>query len=318
MVEGYLRMSWTNYWQNAKRIVELKERVSRDKVKYNREGLLKDGGYVSIQVDEDRFLLPSYIKNGKEEKIITFLGGSTTECAWVKEELRFPYLTGKLLSEEWNTSIKILNTGVSAANLQDSLNLLLNKIIDYKPDIIVMMHAVNDAGILMELKDYKPISIHRPSLPNYLSQKSYLLGFLRHVRALYLVDKDRKDYIRNNIDIDYGKPTKETLDKFSLRLKIFIDICKDMESTPVLMTQPYVGTVGELTDEGKKTFLRGVNYIKYFNEAIKEVALSKNCLLIDLEKEIKDKDLFYDNIHYRDKGSVEISKIIFNHLKDIK
>jgi hypothetical protein len=56
--------------------------------------------------------LPNFIrKEGEEVIILAFLGGSTTECLWVKDELRFPYLIGKNIADTFNISTRILNAG---------------------------------------------------------------------------------------------------------------------------------------------------------------------------------------------------------------
>lgn len=49
-----------------------------------------------LRVDENGFIMPSKIYDQPDMSIV-FLGGSTTECLYMDEENRFPYLTGRIL-----------------------------------------------------------------------------------------------------------------------------------------------------------------------------------------------------------------------------
>lgn len=333
IIEIYLRVNWTNYWTSAKRAVILREQVPGDNRKYIRDKrIIKEGGYTIVQTDEDGFLLPNFIKKeGGRLITIAFLGGSTTECFWVKDTLRFPYLSGKMIADSFNISTRILNSAAAGNNSHHSLNILLNKIINYNPDIVIMMHATNDAGILMGTGDYKSAMIEKrkASLVDLLSNNVYSVGFLRHVRAQYIINKQRTEIAMEGIQNitlrdkaslywDENKLNK-ALEQFSIRLQIFVDIARDIRATPVLMTMPsYKKLDYELTDEGKRTFLGGLKYLEPFNAKIREVANFKKCKLVDLEKEMeRDERYFYDYVHYSDEGSKRIAQIIFKNLKDI-
>lgn len=66
----------------------------------------------------------------------------------MNEELRWPYLVGKTLSRSSGKNIRVINAGVSGSNLHNSINAFVNKVIKYHPDIVVVMHAYNDCGLL--------------------------------------------------------------------------------------------------------------------------------------------------------------------------
>ena len=331
LLEIYLRLIWHNYWTNYNRFIILSEQIPNSMRKYLRNNPEAGGkNYVSIHTNEDGFLMPDFIKKeGSQIITISFLGGSTTECFWVKDLLRFPYLVGKKIADTYNISVKIINSGTSASTVHNALNILLNKIINYNPDIVIMMHAVNDAGLLMETGDYRANMVKsvKFSLFDYFSSKSYLMGFFRHLRAQFLIrNLHRSVYLNGVMNKDNAKTGKIDSDKldsaliqFRIRLLMFVDIVRDMNAIPILMTQPYYGKVEyALTDKGKRTFLSGINYIDIFNEQIKKVAKEKKCLLIDLEEELgKNTKYFYDWIHYSDEGSQRVTDIILQHLKEV-
>lgn len=331
--EIYLRLTGTNYCKGYYRHIILREQTPNDNRKYLRDRMiLKEGGYVTIQTDEDGFLLPDFIKrDGDRVVTIAFLGGSSTECFWVRDTLRFPYLVGEKAATTFNTSIRILNSGGAGNNTHHCLNVLLNKIINYKPNIVIMMEAVNDAAFLMSTGNYKAAMIKEVdySIADLLSRKIYFIGFLRHLRAQYLVNRQRREIAfrqigeknKKSYDVDIKDIDKlnKSLEQFSTRLKIFVDVVRDMNAIPVLMTQPYYKRIDyELNKEGKRTFLAGIDYMDEFNNEIRKVANVKKCVLIDLEKELgKDEIYFYDWLHYSEEGSKRVAEIIFKHLKDI-
>ncbi len=72
---------------------------------------------------------------------------------WTKIN-RFPYLAGRLLEQQTHLKVNSYNAGRSGNNSLHSLNILLNKVVNLKPDIVVMMHNINDLAILMYEKTY--------------------------------------------------------------------------------------------------------------------------------------------------------------------
>lgn len=330
IAEIILRIKWTNYWKSYNRSIVLRELVPNDNRKYSRKNLLGKGGFITIQTDQDGFMLPNFIDKGTEQVItIAFLGASTTECFWVDDVLRFPYLVGKEIADTCNISTRILNSGGSSNTTHHSLNILLNKTINYNPDVVLMLHAANDAGLLMGKGNYKTAMIEQTntSMFDLISRRSSLVGFVRHLRAQYLVNKQHRkiaqDLIKNkdkrSYQIEDIEQINKVLEQFAIRLKIFVDITRDIEAIPVLMTEPYYQKINyELTEEDKRTSLAGINYMDKFNEKIREIAALKRCELIDLERELpKDENNFYDNVHYSEAGSQKVAAIISKHLKEI-
>ena len=90
----------------------------------------------------------------KPDLTLVFLGGSTVACIYVDEESRFPSLVGQLLSQQTGKKVTSYNSGVGGNNSLHSLDILLNKIIPLKPDVVVMMHNINDLVALIYDKTY--------------------------------------------------------------------------------------------------------------------------------------------------------------------
>ena len=73
-----------------------------------------------LRTDNDGFIIgPRDFSRAKDKVSIIFLGGSTTECIHVEEELRFPYLVSL------NLNVRVLNGGVSGNHSIHSLMSLM-------------------------------------------------------------------------------------------------------------------------------------------------------------------------------------------------
>ena len=106
-----------------------------------------------IRTDSRGFILP-YKRYPQPDATLVFLGGSTTVCMFMEEEDRFPYLVGNLLEKETGKKVTSINSGVSGNNTLHSLDILLNKIIPFKPDVVVMMETINDLIVLIYDRTY--------------------------------------------------------------------------------------------------------------------------------------------------------------------
>lgn len=67
---------------------------------------------------------------------------------------RFPCLVGHLLEQKTGKKVTSINAAMGGNNSLHSLDILLNKIIPLKPDVVVMMHNINDLVALMYDKTY--------------------------------------------------------------------------------------------------------------------------------------------------------------------
>ena len=64
-----------------------------------------------FRTDKDGFIVGPKNYNLNDTVSIIFFGGSTTECLFVEEELRFPHLVSQ------NLNVRVLNGGVSGLSL---------------------------------------------------------------------------------------------------------------------------------------------------------------------------------------------------------
>ena len=292
-----------------------------------------------LRIDQDGFIIPSRI-HPNPDYVIIFLGASTTECTWVDEENRFPYLVGRHLEKETGLKVNSYNASKAGNNTLHSIDILYNKLIPFKPNIVVMMHNVNDLNTLLYEGTYwnqnpfrSPISEEKPSVVKNLKEirdilipYSYagLKEIIRSLRGNQEVDEFQKVRRKNHQPVDKFR----LADEFRLNLETFIQICKVRGITPVLMTQqnritpnPDPVILRQLILFGES---RGMTYGEYkelydlFNQTIRETGARHGTLVIDLARKIPPgKNFLFDAIHLTDQGSKMAAAIIQAELRPI-
>jgi lysophospholipase L1-like esterase len=274
---------------------------------------------VRFRTDHRGYIRPS-IRYEDPDVTIAFLGGSTTECSAVREELRFPSLVAELLAAE-GIKANTLNAGRSGNTTQDSLNLLLNHVVLDQPDVVVLMHAVNDVGVTRRAGSYRsrmggPVGFG-PVVRWGLEALSIKLYTAARVRMLanegQRMTPDRW-YAARKVD----RPVEPILRQFRSRIAAFVHLSRDLGIYPVLMTQLLSPTTNALTPEWSD-----LEWQDYFNNTIREVADALDVTLIDLAVEVPRRHpdwrepmrLFYDGMHVTDRGSEAYAAIIAEHLR---
>lgn len=307
VMELALRLVWQNPYQRTftAEVVELRLLTPLLDRTLNRAWLDPDDPFVEFQTNERGYILPAD-QFAKPDVTIAFLGGSTTECRYVRPELRFPALVSDLLNEQ-GISANILNAARSGNTAHDSVNNYFNHVARDKPDIVVMMHAINDHGLLAKDPDYatrsgSAVTAGRQAkwLLLGLSTRSHIFGLLREVEY-WLVPRHRKVGM---VTSSAGEPVDA--EPFAARLRVFVTMAQSFGAQPVLMTQPLAEATTELTPEWADNLNQ-----KRFNEVIRTVAASMSVPLVDLERRLEKHADFianplaylYDGIHASDTGS---------------
>ncbi|NHZ87096.1 MAG: hypothetical protein GWP19_14685, partial [Planctomycetia bacterium] len=309
---------------------------------------LNGQGY-HFRTDDNGFILPHNNHENPDYKIV-FMGGSTTECMYVSETSRFPYLTEQLLEENTGKLINVFNAAVAGNNAIHSLDILLNKIIPMNPDIVVFMHAINDYTTLAYDHTYWPVGTSRSvviKLRDYYLKRGYG-AFFSHfkglIRSIYpniyqrifdlkqrflnpakqIEQQDEWAGRRNHVVSRNFYSMKQD---FEWALNMLIFTAKSKGIVPILMTQANIfGTIPDdkVPDGTALVIKAGLKYSDFkkeysiFNDITRKVAKENEVYLIDLENIIpQDSAYFYDQVHYNEKGSKYVASIISEHLINI-
>lgn len=298
---------------------------------------LEDRDFI-IRVDKDGFIMPSRVHNHPDLTLF-FLGGSTTECVYVEEYSRFPYLAGHLLEEKTGLLVNSYNGARSGNDSLHSLDVLLNKVVNRKPDLVVWMHNINDLTMLLYEGTYwnkhpsrGPILAKPPTwktLGKDLEQTFHLARDLvipNLSRAVHnLSHSGFKEAQADEFQQMRGRKIEIHPDflmhEFTLNLQTFINICQARQITPVLMTMPnrlrdtpdpVIAKMMEVMKDSE-----GIRYRDFkaafdrFNQIIREVAAHNRVLVVDLAREIpQDRRYMADVVHLNTAGSQLVAEKI--------
>jgi len=289
-----------------------------------------------FDIDNNGFVAPSR-KYDAPDKVIVFLGGSTTECMFVDEDHRMPYVAGQILEKETGAKINSYNGGMSGNNSLNAIDILINKVIPLKPDVVVFMENINDLSTLLYEGTYwnknkarSPIeTLKKQPLVGKLLKEIFIpnlnYAYKTMKKTLFKPEEDEFSSSRGKkLVIDQAKMVHD----FAAGLQTIVCTCKAWGIVPVLMTQAnritahpdpvvatYIGRYGQET---------GISYQKFkevydaFNETIREVGRKNQVMVIDLAREVpQNKKYLYDLVHFNDAGSQLAAQIIAARLKGI-
>lgn len=302
-----------------------------------------------LRIDQNGFIIPSE-KHEKPDITLAFLGASTTECRYVAEDQRFPCLTGTLLEKKLHVKINSYNAARSGNHSLHSIDVLLNKVFPVQPQIVIMMHNINDLVILLYEHSYWHknsarsviIDINQEIVTNAIKilRDRYfpnLAAALRHldykVRSTFKskpipgvpTTQDEFAQIRGKkVVYDQAK----LVEQFEMNLQTFIYCCQARKVTPVLMTMAsrLKPVPDKVIGEGFKiqAAQMQIDYSQYkglfdrFNEAIRLKARENGILLVDLAREIPpEKEYLYDVVHFTELGSRRVAEIVAAKLEPL-
>ncbi len=279
-----------------------------------------------FRVDADGYLMPSTVHE-KADRTVVFLGGSTTECMYMQEEERFPYLVGRKLDQVLGLKVNTLNGGTAGNNSLHCVLALQGKVLARKPDAVVLMECVNDLNFLMILGGYWTPHASRGIVfdKEYGPVKSFIL---KHITGRNVLGKSAVD--------EFGqlRGQKRALDipalvaEYRKNLELFVFVCRQHNITPVLMTQ-----FNRFTEVPEENLLRQMQSIKddwgqdfasyrqaymAMQDAMRAVAAEQNVALVDLDARIpKTKEFLYDVVHVNAKGSALVADVVGSELAGI-
>jgi len=318
--------------------------VPPDKAVRESDGLVQKP--YRVRTDSRGFMLP-YNRYEKPDLTLVFLGGSTVACIYVEEENRFPYLVGNLLAQKTGKKITSINSGVGGNNSLHSLDILLNKIIPVRPDVVVMMHNINDLVALIYDQTYWSKNPTRAAIVNFSFYKNLtgLKALSTLARDIYIPNLHAATRILSKKI--FGKKVQDPddefasirgqkltvdqaiiLDEFKMNLNTFINICRARRITPVLMTQfnrcqansdpKVLKAMQGFESDSKIPVSEFMELYAKFNQAIREVGKESGVLVIDLAALIpQDKHYMYDVVHLNPRGSQLAAQLISERLEPL-
>lgn len=299
---------------------------------------------IRFRTDPHGFVAPS-LRHAKPDLTIAFLGGSTTECGAVPEELRFPYLSALLLESKLGIKINGVNAGRSGNHSLHSTVIHLSKLVPLKPDIVVVMEALNDLTILLNTGTYWNEIPGKSLVFDYKrEERSFfsLHGFLRVMKnivapnAWYLVRSQLLRYFPEWFDEYSGTRIKRGFQRidFHAEKEVFrktllglVTQIRNWGAQPILMTQfnrineqdPYAHELfSRIVSRNEIPFSWYSNTYAEFNQIIRNVGEAEKIPVIDLDVLVpKSRSHIYDHVHVNEEGSRLVAGIVADRIADI-
>lgn len=287
-------------------------------------------------------------KPGGELRVFA-VGGSTTECLYLDEPDAWPEVLQRELAPSV-PGVNVINAGHSGDTTRDHLALLSQRIVPFRPDMVMFLVGVNDLSLQIE-SDYSPLRNDARSLvvenadAPRLMLRSALAEVSQITRRLILIQRQRlKADARGNpvqdgaggwmraarelrqraplSDID---PAALPKPEFEENLRTLAAIARSAGATPVFMTQPVLwgAPAGEWEALLWVPYGRRVapdrlwQVMERFNDVTRRVAAELDVPLIDLARTLpKSTELFYDDDHYTVTGARQVGKLVAEGLRE--
>jgi lysophospholipase L1-like esterase len=282
-------------------------------------------------------------KNLEKYLSIIAIGGSTTECLLLSDGKDWPAVLYNI-SKKDIPLVWINNAGIDGHSAYGHTILMEDYIIKIRPKMVLFLVGINDIGLEKINSHDEKTMIKGMSFANI---RSFLKSIEDHSEILSFgqnIDRCRRAKARqlshHQVDVEKLGYTnleersiseKKLLDEskflipFEKRLENIIRISRAANIIPVFITQPVLYGYGVDPVTGVDLekikmadgFSGSLNWkiLELYNQETRYVGKKNNVLVIDLATKMpKSSDLYYDLMHFTNKGAETVANIIFNDL----
>ena len=271
-----------------------------------------------------------------------FIGGSSTETRWVKEDERWVALIDQSFRED-GTKRVAFNFGVGGQNLAQSLNRFNSFIYELKPEFVFIMHEANDLSKFIK----GGYQVPEGSLHNLVDRKKSKPSFPRRIRdfvksLLPFTTEIWRSYSNMNVpprrevskSIFKGLKPEKAADQYLGRLLAINELVKAYGGQLVLIQYPETyKAVLNRSDEGSRDSVRDnlisglqnngmtgvefLNYVSDFRLVLNEGAMSNGIDVIKTTNWLETDD-YYDAIHFNRSGASKFANLMLKKLQNYR
>lgn len=260
---------------------------------------------------------------------IACLGGSTTQNGFGVDRETYPKKLGAILQSELYCPVEVMNWGVDGWTTAETLvNFHLN-VLDYEPDVVVVLHAINDVWPRMwpdfeeDYRHYRS-SWHDPQrgpLVNWLFQHSALYGVLRGrmVDESSLASRITPPLKDRSAKLDAAELLPETAGAYERNLRNIVHAMTSRGKAAVLVTQKIDPDAHWSRPAIDAKMHEGV---AQHNEILRRIASETGALLVDIDRdwdadfEEKYQPEFVDIVHLTAQGNAWKAEAVARVIKD--
>lgn len=276
-----------------------------------------------FRVDEDGYLLPSQMHQ-KPDRTIVFLGGSTTECMYMQEEERFPYLAGRRLEKDLGLKVNALNGGTAGNNTLHSVLALQGKVLQRRPQAVVLMECINDLNFLMIVDGYWTPHASRGIVfdKQYGWAKTFIL---KHLTGRKPLEASAADEFAAQRGREKMLDPAVLTSQYRKNIEHFVFLCRQHGIRPVLMTQfnrftpePETNLKRQMEAWGSLDYQAYLRAYTALQDTMRAVAAEQKVDLIDLDALVpKTKQYMYDVVHLNSAGAKLVADLVAERLKPL-
>jgi hypothetical protein len=259
---------------------------------------------------------------------IMTVGGSTTRSAAQSDDRTWTALVGDAVADCFDR-VWINNAGFDGQTSFAHIDLIRNHINKLHPRVVLLLIGANELFVdgghdreqvaLERTNLYGGIKGLLKSLANQSEIVDLGLTLYRSFRAW------RGGLNWANMAEAEAMPTagkarlavaKDLQPEYAERLRLMIQLLRDGQTIPVLITQPTVGGAGRDPATGKDLSrlwwgLFWSQTFEIYNNTMRAVAQSENVYLIDLARSMPKNTKYYlDPMHYTDAGAEKVAQLV--------
>ncbi len=275
---------------------------------------------------------------GKGTFRVLTLGGSTTYGSKLDRDKTYPAALEKLLREDnIGKTVQVLNAGVPWHTSMHSLLRYTSRFADWKPNVVIIMHAFNDIyqtseGRLTNGKYRDDYGHFFFFFGQRVNPRDKVAKAIHHILAKNWLARTWFSDFRDTTQTAPEQHVKllRSLPSFRRNLKQLIIRSKQDGAKVILLTQPYLYKTDMPVDEKKilfydyyykdyakvPTISEQMQAMNTFNAAIRDIAGKLQVALIDVEKFLpKSTEFMFDDVHYTEEGAQKVAQIVFDDMQ---
>lgn len=257
---------------------------------------------------------PEPPKDWEKSLTIIAIGGSTTECSLLSDDSTWSAQLFSLLKQN-DKQIWLNNAGLDGCSTYGHNILMRDYIVKLKPDYALFLVGINDL-VKSSFQNEDGFLINRnESFFRKLLKKSELFTLIANLMEAMKSQKanvahghdpyEYKNNDLNNPDSAYRKNLNAQLDKmipeYISRIDKLNKQCTSSGIRPIFITQP------KFDDTASNSW----KVMERYNDALIEYCNQNKIPVIDLGRKMpKDVTLYYDQIHFTNKGARTIAAIL--------
>jgi len=266
---------------------------------------------------------------------IFMVGGSTTECLYNDDSKAITRALQEELNKQPanNLAVRVYGAGKSGDASDDHVSMIVHRIVQLQPDVIIVFAGIND--LTRSIGNYDYLHYVKESPPDRFRSVRYLATESQIVRRFYYLFRRPSQNItqafqeihlrsqyREKIGLCNSLPVSESRPRvdqaaFGNNLKTIAGVTRAHGIKLILMTQQttWNGPDNANLREWHWALCRsGTKYredfmdeaLKGLNEQTREIARQNSIPVYDLANSMpKSREFFYDDFHFNDRGARE-------------